>query len=149
MKSLRKGLVVAVSLFCFATAARAGDDGDECTLNTLRGTYLFAASGYNIVGGVPQPKTIIEIIDFHGDGTLSVPAVTRSVNGVVARVPPGGTGGYTVEADCSGTISFDGSPITFDMFFTHRADTLSMIQTTQNTVFQGTAKRQHRSHDQD
>jgi hypothetical protein len=66
--------------------------GNDCTLKTLRGTYVFAASGYNIVAGVAQPKAIVEIIDFNGDGTLSVPAATRSLNGVIARSTPGGPG---------------------------------------------------------
>jgi len=64
----------------------------NCTLKTLRGSYYFAANGYNMVAGVAQPKAIVEVIDFKGDGTLSVPAATRSVNGVIARSPAGGPG---------------------------------------------------------
>ena len=68
---------------------------------------MFAATGNNIMSGVPQPKAIVEVIEFNGDGTLSVPAATRSVNGAVARSLPGGTGSYTVEAGLTGTITFD------------------------------------------
>jgi hypothetical protein len=31
-----------------------------------------------IVGGVQQPKAIVEVIAFNGDGTLDVPAATVS-----------------------------------------------------------------------
>jgi hypothetical protein len=69
-----------------AAQAPPADPG-HCRLHTLRGSYVFAATGYDIVGGVAQPKAIVEAIDFHGDGTLSVPAVTVSVNG--AKGPRG------------------------------------------------------------
>jgi hypothetical protein len=75
-------------------------------LKTLRGTYVFSASGFTIVAGVAQSKAILGVIDFNGDGTLSVPGALRSVNGVIARSLPGGSGGDTVEAGCAGTITF-------------------------------------------
>jgi hypothetical protein len=109
---------------------------NNCTVKMLRGTYVFTASGYNLVAGVPQPKAIVEVINFNGDGTLSVPAATRSVNGVIARSPAGGTGSYTVDAGCTGTIMFDGGP-TFDTFVSPKGGQLWMIQTDSGTVFQG------------
>src|SRR5882672_10834593 len=137
----QRALVVVVAALSIPGVALADNDRDDCTLKTLRGTYVFAASGHNIVAGVAQPKAIIEVIEFHGDGTLSVPAATRSVNGVVARSLPGGTGGYTVEAGCAGTITFDGPGPTFDVFLSPKGGKLWMIQTNPNTVFQGTATR--------
>jgi hypothetical protein len=133
--------VVAVAALSASGVARAHNDRDDCTLKTLRGTYVFAATGHNIVSGVSQPKAIVEVIEFNGDGTLSVPAATRSVNGVVARSLPGGTGGYTVEPGCAGTITFDPAGPTFDTFFSPKAEEVWMIQTTAGTVFQGTATR--------
>ena len=84
------------------------------------------------------------MLEFDGHGMVDAPRVTRSLNGAVAHVV--GAGGYTVEASCFGTITFDppstGIPaVTFDVFFTPRADTLWMIQTNQGSVFQGIATR--------
>src|SRR3954470_23227651 len=101
------GLLSAAILLGACGVARADSD---CNLKSLRGSYVFAANGYNIVSGAAQPKTIVEVIDFKGDGTLSVPAATRSVNGVIARTPPGGTGSYAVEAGCKGSVAFTGGP---------------------------------------
>ena len=138
MKTLtRQSLVAAAVALGGYNAALAGND---CNLNTLRGSYMFAANGYNIVAGVAQPKTIVEVIDFRGDGTLSVPAATRSVNGAVARTPPGGTGSYVVQAGCKGSIAFTGGP-SFDVFISPTGEKLWMIQTNPDTVFQGTATR--------
>jgi hypothetical protein len=109
-----------------------------CTVRALRGSYVFSASGFNIVGGVPQPKAIVEVIAFHGDGTLDVPAATVSLNGVIIRSLPS-SGTYTVEDDCTGTITLNGP--TFDIFLSRDGDDISMIQTNPNTVFRGFATR--------
>src|SRR6266853_831252 len=102
MKTLLRASLIVARALCVSGVALG--DGD-CTLKTLRGSYVFAASGFTIVAGVVQPKAIVEVIDFNGDGTLSVPAATRSVNGVIAQIPPGGVGDYTVEAGCTGRLT--------------------------------------------
>jgi len=112
-----------------------------CTERTLRGRYVFSASGFNIVAGVQQPKAIVEVIAFNGDGTLAVPAATVSLNGVIVRSLHS-VGTYTVEDDCSGTIAFNGP--TYDIFLSKDGDDISMIQTNPNTVFQGLATRTSR-----
>jgi hypothetical protein len=112
-----------------------------CTDRTLRGSYVFSASGFNIVGGVQQPKAIIEVIVFNGDGTLDVPAATVSLNGVIVRSLHS-VGTYTVEDTCSGTVTFNGP--TYDIFLSRDGDDISMIQTNPNTVFQGLATRSSR-----
>jgi hypothetical protein len=112
---------------------------NDCTLKTLRGTYVFTANGFTIVAGVPQPKAIVEAIDFNGDGTLSVPFSTRSVNGAVIRVPPGGTGKYTLGTGCAGTVTFDGGP-SFDAFSSPSGQKVWMIQSNSDTVFEGVSE---------
>ena len=124
-----------------ASSEKSNHDDDVCGLRTLRGTYVFAARGFNIVAGIAQPKAIVEVIEFNGDGTLSVPAATLSVNGVIVRPPPS-IGTYTVENDCSGAILFGGP--TFDILISPGADYIWMIQTNPNSVFQGTATRTSR-----
>ena len=120
----------------------AEGEGPTCTGATLRGSYVFSASGFNIVGGVQQPKAIIEVIVFNGDGTLDVPAATLSLNGVIVRSVHS-VGTYAVGDDCSGTIAFNGP--TYDIFLSKDGDEISMIQTNANTVFQGLATRTSRT----
>jgi hypothetical protein len=124
-----------------ALSEQSNRDDDVCGVETLRGTYVFAARGFNIVAGVAQPKAIVEVVEFNGDGTLSVSAATRSINGVIGRSAPG-IRTYTVENDCSGTILFDGPA--FDIFTSPDAEVIWMIQTNPNSVFQGTATRTSR-----
>jgi hypothetical protein len=134
-------LVAAMALGVSGIALAHGDDRG-CSVDTLQGLYIFSTSGFNIdaVSGVAQPKAIVEVIRFNGDGTLTVPAATRSIDGVIGRSPPGGTGSYAVLADCTGTLAFNGGP-SFDIFVPPNGDELWMIQTNSNTVFQGNVVR--------
>ena len=134
------GLTAVALAFGIASVGHADQDGKDCNLRTLRGSYVFAASGYNIIGGVAQPKAIVELIDFNGDGTLVVSGATRSLNGVIAQIPPGGTGEYAIGEGCVGTLSFTGGP-RFDIYVSPHGENVSMIQTDPNTVFQGAATR--------
>jgi hypothetical protein len=119
----------------------------ECDVWTLRGSYLFAASGFNIVGGVAQPKAIVEAIDFNGDGTLGVPAATVSINGNVSS-NTGGSGTYTLDASCRGTLTFTPGP-SFNIFTNRKGAKVWLIQTNPGTVMQGTATRIARRGDQE
>lgn len=139
LKRMTSQTLVAATMALGLSGIALADN--DCTLKTLRGSYVFAAKGYNIgATGIAQPKAIIEVINFNGDGTLSVPAATRSVNGVIARSPAGGTGSYTADSSCTGTIAFAGGP-SFDIFISPNGEMLWMIQTNPDTVFQGTATR--------
>ena len=111
-----------------------------CGEYTLRGSYVFTAHGWNIVGGVAQPKAIVEGINFNGDGTLVSPYATVSINGTILH-SSGSLGTYTVNADCTGTLSFTGGP-SFDISVDVGGRQLWMIQTGPGTpVFEGTVTR--------
>jgi hypothetical protein len=141
MKLITKYSLTAVALaFGVASIGHAHQDEKDCSARTLRGSYMFAASGYNIVFGVAQPKAIVELIDFNGDGTLTVAAATRSLNGAITEIPPGGTGDYTIDQGCVGTLAFSAGP-RFDIFVSPLGEKVSMIQTDKDTVLQGTLTR--------
>jgi hypothetical protein len=152
---LRAGslLVAAISLgMSGITPAAAGPPPPpgDCTDGTLDGLYVFTASGFNIVSGVPQPKAIIELIHFYGDGTLDAPGGTNSINGTINPIPippnPPSTGTYTLQSvaapdkGCTGTIAFNSGP-SFFIFTAPDGKDIQMIQTNPNTVFRGSATR--------
>ena len=136
---------VSAALALIAALARpthAGpDESHECSTRTLRGVYLFHASGYNIVNGVAVPKAVIQKGVFDGEGNVSTPAISLSINGIILQ-PAGAPGTYTVDADCTGTMVFaDAAGNKYSLQITPTGDEINMLQTTPNTVFQGTAKR--------
>ena len=144
MKNMLVRTSVVTVLVAFSVSGFASGDELQCSVRTLRGTYVFSATGFTInsVSGAAQPKAIIEIIEFNADGTLTVPAATRSQNGMIVRSVPS-VGTYTVEENCSGTIAFDGPA--FDMFLSPSGSQLWMIQTGPGSnVFQGSATRTSR-----
>jgi hypothetical protein len=134
-------LIAATTFSPSGFAQTQGAAPPTCDVRTLRGSYVFDAHGWNIVGGVAQPKAILEGIDFNGDGTLVSPFATVSINGTIIR-SSGGLGTYTVNADCTGTVSFTGGP-SFDIFIERNdGKQLWMIQTGPGApVFEGTATR--------
>jgi hypothetical protein len=140
-------LVSLVAAMTFSTpgTARAQTRGGPlvppCGVYTLSGSYLFATHGWNIVGGVAQPKAIVEGIDFNGDGTLVSPFATVSINGVIIT-SSGTPGTYTVATDCTGTLTFTGGS-SFAIFVDPKGNELWMIQTggAVPAVFEGTVTR--------
>ena len=148
VKSITSSLLFACALVSLVAAmalgtsdtARAALGPQPCGVYMLRGSYLFATHGWNIVGGVAQPKAIVEGIDFNGDGTLVSPFATVSINGTIIH-SSGSLGTYTVNTDCTGTLSFTGGP-SFDIFVEQNGKQLWMIQTGPGSpVFEGTVTR--------
>ena len=145
------GALISMVAMTFGTSdnAQAQTSPPTCGANTLHGLYVFDAHGWNVVGGVAQPKAIVESIHFNGDGTLSSPFASVSINGTILHFGASSPGSYTVHPDCTGTIAFAGG-ITYDIFVDPRGGRqLWMIQTgpaipglpPTGPVFEGTAVR--------
>jgi hypothetical protein len=121
---------------------QAANPLQTCGVATLRGEYIFATHGWNIVSGGAVPKAIVEGINFNGNGTLVSPFATVSINGNIIH-SSGSPGIYTVNADCTRTLSFTGGP-SFDIFVAPSGQQLYMIQTgpaVAPAVFEGTVTR--------
>jgi hypothetical protein len=140
-RSLAGLLGLAITIAISGIARGDGESQNVCGPHTLRGSYVFNPHGFDIVNGGAQPIAVFEGIDFNGDGTLTVPFATVSVNGLILHFPPGGTGTYTLNRNCQGTLTFTGGPINFDIFVRANGKEIEMIRTDNNTVLNGTAKR--------
>ena len=121
-------------------AAASNTDVVTCNNKTLRGVYQFAASGFNIVNGVALPKSIIETLVFDGAGNVVTPAISLSFNGNIVQPPQGSPGVYTVDANCTGTLTF-GDGIMFDLQIKPYSKAINMLQTNPGSVMQGTAEK--------
>jgi len=85
-----------------ATLVHAG----KCTVSTIKGTYIYALDGFTIQGNDATQRTPFaqsgqETYDGNG---LITGAATASMNGTIVRSTYAGT--YTVNPDCSGTVTF-------------------------------------------
>ena len=138
---LTTAAVALVTGLAISAPASAGDeDAVTCSTRTLRGVYDFHATGLNIVNGVAVPKAIIERIVFDGKGGVLTPEVSLSVNGNIIQPPQGNPGVYTVDADCTGTLTFADGPM-FDLQIKPYGKSVNMLQTNPGTVMQGVAER--------
>jgi hypothetical protein len=136
-------LAVAASMALVCGPAAAEGDTRECSAATLSGSYLFTGSGWSAATGTWSPKAIVEYIRLNGDGTLTVLAATvanPAGNGAVIQFPPGGTGTYVLDPECTGTLAFGSGPA-FTLVASPKGDDFWMIQTNPNNVLQGNVKR--------
>ena len=131
-KHITQLIVTAAIALAMTGLARADRDDKtkECGEATLEGLYVFSASGFSIVGGVAQPRALVELIRFNGDGTLSVPAATLSINGVITRGGgPGQAGTYSIATNCTGSLAFGPPGPTFDLYPAPNGSDVHMIFT--------------------
>ena len=138
-------LVAAITLSTSGVARASGPIGG-CSVSTLQGLYVLDAHGWNIEGRArkAEPKAILDGIWFNGDGTFVTLFGTVSLNGVIIR-GGGAPGTYTVNEDCTGTASFEGGNVIYDMFVRPGGGQAWMIQTSgpggTPSVLEGTATR--------
>ena len=108
-------------------------EGRNCTLATLRGTYLLTARldapSYAQVPGVPQ--LVGGLRTFDGAGNITG-AVTVNAGGVIIKGPPA-VGVYTLNADCRGTMTNSGVRH-YDIFVAADGSEVVSIRTDEGVV---------------
>jgi hypothetical protein len=129
------GVVVSIGV----EQGYAGERAEKCTLATLNGQYLFAESGtlFPPAFGVTK-ESIGNSAGFHiinGDGT-GTDFVTFSVNGIDQHVPSPVAITYTLNPDCTGTLSVQNGP-NHDIFVAVDGSSLTSINTDPGVAFAG------------
>jgi hypothetical protein len=144
---------VFAAVLCLPGLAAAADAASACKNDTLKGHYVFTASGFTRAPASPPgtpwvPKAIVEVLHFNGDGTLTTPMVTVANpfgdTGAILQPPAGANGLVVLNEDCSGSVQFlDANNVNFRIVVdSPQGDTIWMIQVhPANNVFQGSAKR--------
>jgi hypothetical protein len=130
--ALAAAITATVSLSLSGTVAASNDDGPRgCTLATLKGRYLFANAGtlYPPAFGVAQPTPAADagFHLFNGDGT-GTDTVTFRVGGAIVLENLVAPTSYTVNANCTGTLSVLGGP-SFGIFVSPDGEAIASIAT--------------------
>ena len=98
---LRNVLVLLAVMLAGSSAVTAHP---ACTDSTIKGDYAFTIHGQILTPNGPLLVAGIAKTTFDGDGNLTqVDAV--AVNGSIAEVWRPGTGTYTLNPDCTGTMT--------------------------------------------
>jgi hypothetical protein len=127
------GLVITVGLIT-AEQGYAEDNrhAPTCTLATLKGRYLFATTGtilppaFEVTEPTPGQSAGFNI--FNGDGTGTA-IVTVRVNGLTLLEHFVTPTSYTLNADCTGTVTVPPPGPTFDIFVAPNGKTMATIAT--------------------
>src|SRR5262245_16725244 len=96
-------IAVGLALFAGCGGGHRGEAQATCSLATLKGRYIFAYDGFNVMGPTQADRVPFASAGhetYGGDGAVSGFSTT-STNGVVSAAAYSGT--YTVDTDCSGT----------------------------------------------
>jgi hypothetical protein len=117
-------LVAAMALGTSATA-RPESDPHGCDVHMVRGLYMWTFDGYT---GDLTPKAIMQGTRFDGNGNTVNAFGTVNIGGFAFDVT-GAVGTYTVNSDCTGTISVAGGGPTFNMYIGPGAQQLWTTQT--------------------
>src|SRR2546423_10720255 len=133
MPAMPTTIMIICGLLVAGSSAWADDgvDGPSCTLKTLKGRYLFADKGtilppaFGVTAPTPGANAGFHL--FNGDGT-GADIVTLRVNGVTVLKNTLVPISYTVNADCTGTLTvlIPGGP-SFGLFIAPDGESLATI----------------------
>jgi hypothetical protein len=95
-------LIISTATLYMSLAARAQAQGPACSLALTAGKWAF--SNFGTVVGI-GPRVAEGVLTLDAAGNVLNGKFTQSLNGSITR----GTfsGAYTVNSDCTGTLSFD------------------------------------------
>jgi len=145
-RQISVGLLLAVGLLSWGAAhpEQAWSD-NSCSLQTLKGIYLYHCAGVQVVNGQPVHFAFAGKDHYHGDGTMSG-VYSLSDNGALSHYVSY-TGTYTVNPDCTGafsTVDENGVAIHADLFFERDGEEVNFVLTDSGVVDAGVERRVHK-----
>jgi hypothetical protein len=145
-------LLVAATLVFFTTTSkhptRTVHASTGCTDATLTGNYGFMWQGFDVLQhgtGAQLPWASAGVLNFDGEGDVSVVVVGSSIGGKISLDQTPSLGTYTVTSDCTGSASFTSGPgagETLNMVIVSGGAELFSISTTPTQTFVADAKKQ-------
>ena len=137
------GMLLAVGLLIWgAGQPEQALSENPCSLQTLKGTYVYHCAGVQPVNGQQVHFAFAGQDNYNGDGTMTG-TYSFSDNGALSQnVSYADT--YTVNPDCTGTLlSVDENGLIghFDLFFGHDGEEVSFVQTDPGVVAAGVERR--------
>ena len=129
-------------------AAQSNGQGQpqNCSNRTLSGRYAYDVQGTFFSPPPVTPAAAVGVADFDGRGSFSISDVASFAGTVVSRI---GTGTYSVQPDCTATLSLTiltgfpvGANFHLSLVIIGRGEEIKFIQTDQGSMFTGNAERQ-------
>ena len=139
----RAGLLLGLGLGLQLGHPQGAMAQPECSVATLRGTYIFSNDGFAVgAGGEQQLFAFSGIESYDGAGTMTG-IFSGSANGVIDEDVVY-TGTYTVNADCTSELTTV-DPVSgenhYDQFVDPSGDEFEFVQTDEGVVSAGSERR--------
>jgi hypothetical protein len=121
---VKSGVLVAIASAILSSSSQAAEpeyrlhERYACTNATLEGIYGFTLTGLRPTGpGAPQVAVVgTALTTFHGDGTLDqFDNINVNSPAVPFQANRPGTGTYSLEPDCSGTMTLTAGGMTLHL----------------------------------
>ena len=113
-----------------------------CSLQTLKGTYLYHCAGVQLVNGQLVHFAFAGKDQYNGDGTMSGVYSLSDTSAISHHVSYTGT--YTVNPDCTGTFTTtdeNGVVVHADLFFGRDGEEVNFLLTDPGVVDAGVERR--------
>ena len=135
-KIIMSSFAVGCALVCLAATIAPGTsataraaDTRVCSEQMLRGSYLWTFDSHENVDGNFVPVAVMLGLRFNGDGTTLNTFGTVNIGGTIIFDVTGFSGTYTVNPDCTGTLSpAPGIAPTFNIYVGPGAQQVWIIQ---------------------
>jgi hypothetical protein len=141
-------VALAGAMFFAVQPGLAGEDLRQCSQETLRGQYMSAGAGtlFPPAFGVTDRATVTVAgySLFNGDGT-GADHFTFRVNGMDVNAPPVAATTYTLNPDCTGTLTVLPDGPHFNIYVALDGSELTEISTDPGYAISGSERRVGRS----
>ncbi len=129
-------LGLAVAVFGVTTINAPANAGDQCSMATMKGDYLYAQDGLILGKSADKNQFFAQAgrEQFDGKGGMSG-IFSGNFNGTIVRGRYSGS--YTMKADCSGTVTFTDNVkqvYHYDVFATPGGSEFVFVQTDSNSI---------------
>lgn len=149
-KTIMSSLAITCALGCLVAAIALGTSGtaraserfpQPCSVQMLRGSYLWSFDAYENFNGNFVPVAVMQGLQFNGDGTTRNTFGTVNIGGTIIFDVTGAVGTYTVAADCTGTLSpAPGIAPTFNIYVGPGAQQVWTIQSSPDSLAPGVSR---------
>jgi hypothetical protein len=124
--------ILAAGAHLDSTAAAVEQPPAYCSLNTLKGSYTYSIQGYR--GGRPYASS--GIFSFDGAGKVAI-IYTSSIE----RTQLFTTGTYTVDGNCSGSMSLAAATTVNNFYLSPSGDSFNFVRVSEDDVIGTEARR--------
>jgi hypothetical protein len=119
-----------------AAASLPASAGDQCSLATMKGSYLYAQDGILLGKSTDKNQPFAQAGREHFDGKGGMPGIySGNFNGIIARGSYKGT--YKMNSNCSGTVTFEDNQKNvshYDIYATQNGNEFVFVQTDSSSI---------------